>query len=649
MNRKERRAARKQGLADASARSLPAEQITRMFAQAVRHRRNGELIEAEALCRSILAANSTHAGSLHLLGNMALHFGRPDAAVKLIDQAIASRPGVAAYHDDRGLALNALGRPHEAVTEFGRAIRLDSGSARSFNNLAVTLLAQGQHSEAAAQFVNALKLTPELFESYGDLCATLYKLYPFIEKAVGLASTAWPRRLAIDELFGSAGLAAVADEPLLRCLLVSAPVRDIALERLLTSIRAGLLKIAMDETAKSDRALRFCCAMAQQCFIDEYVFATTAEELESAEQLRQSLAAAMAAKNPVAPFKLAAFGCYCKLETLPDAQMLLAMDWPEVFDELLTQHLREPATEQQLRESIPLLSAIEDVTSLRVKQQYEDNPYPRWILPPSKQKPMSVAEYLAERFPFAPLKVGAPTEGAEILVAGCGTGRHPSLVAQLFKGARVLAVDLSLASLAYAQRKARELRLSNIDYAQADLLTLGRLGRTFDLIDAGGVLHHLTDPSAGWRALIKMLRPNGLMRIGLYSEIARRDVAGARDYCVERGYRPNAETIRAVRHELIASRFKSLVRFNDFFSLSECRDLLFHAQEHRFSIPQIREFIDAEGLRLIGFDATESVYSTYRKRFPDDPAMLRFDYWDQLETEQPDTFASMYQFWVQKQ
>ena len=94
----------------------------------------------------------------------------------------------------------------------------------------------------------------------------------------------------------------------------------------------------------------------------------------------------------------------------------------------------------------------------------------------------------------------------------------------------MLAVDLSLTSLAYAVRKTRELGIGNIEYRQADILALGALTERFDVVDCTGVLHHLADPVAGWRILCSLLRPGGLMRIGLYSEQARRHVVRAREF-----------------------------------------------------------------------------------------------------------------------
>ena len=60
-------------------------------------------------------------------------------------------------------------------------------------------------------------------------------------------------------------------------------------------------------------------------------------------------------------------------------QALLDRPWPEAVTRLLVQQVREPAEEQQLRSSIPVLTTIEDSVSVLVRQQYEENPYPRWI------------------------------------------------------------------------------------------------------------------------------------------------------------------------------------------------------------------------------------------------------------------------------
>ena len=78
-------------------------------------------------------------------------------------------------------------------------------------------------------------------------------------------------------------------------------------------------------------------------------------------------------------------------------------------------------------------------------------------------------------------------EAPRVLIAGCGTGQHSLGTADRFKESKVLAIDLSLASLAYAQRKTNEFGVSNIHYAQVDILNLEKLNNKFDVIESVGV------------------------------------------------------------------------------------------------------------------------------------------------------------------
>ena len=154
---------------------------------------------------------------------------------------------------------------------------------------------------------------------------------------------------------------------------------------------------------------------------------------------------------------------------------------------------------------------------MRVRQQYEENPYPRWVRPQPMPPAPGIAAFLRAVFPLAPVTDIAEPTSPRILIAGCGTGQQPIDTARRFPHARVLAIDLSRASLAYAQRKAAELGIANIEFAQADIMAFEPEHR-FDLVEASGVLHHLADPMQGWSRITQWLKPGGAMRVGLYSE-----------------------------------------------------------------------------------------------------------------------------------
>jgi len=113
------------------------------------------------------------------------------------------------------------------------------------------------------------------------------------------------------------------------------------------------------------------------------------------------------------------------------------------------------------------------------------------VKPAPAPKPLSIDEHLRRLFPLGTFRALGKQAGVDVLIAGCGTGRHSTEIARRLKGTRILAVDLSLTSLGYAKRQTRALELDNIEYGQADILQLTSLGRSFDVIEAVGSLQTL--------------------------------------------------------------------------------------------------------------------------------------------------------------
>lgn len=424
---------------------------------------------------------------------------------------------------------------------------------------------------------------------------------------------------------------------LLRTLLKYAVIPHAGFEVPLTTERALFLREAVID---EDRLL-FGCALAQQCFLTEYAYVETPEEASHAHGLRTALEAALAAGEQPPALWLAAVGCYTPLHRIAGAKRLAAMSWPEAVRDLVIQQITEPAEERSLREAIPRLTPIDDPVSAEVRRQYEESPYPRWAHPnPVIGSPSSLDDFFAANYPAF-----RPFGGSDVLVAGCGTGRHAIEIARQLDQAKVLAVDLSRTSLAYAMRKARELRVLNIQHAQADILGLSALGLAFDLIEAGGVLHHMGDPFAGWRALLAVLRPRGVMWVSLYSERGRRSLMGARSLIAERGWAPTPEGIRACRQELI-HRGDPSTGWVDFYTMSECRDLLFHVQEHRLDLPTIGGFLAENGLEFLGFDVAEEIRARFLARYPG--RLTDLAAWAEFEQDNPETFRTMYRLAVQR-
>jgi len=641
-----------------------------------------------------LALDSRNADCEFNMAQVLRALGRTEEAITHLTRATELRRDYAAAHLALADIHLQLGRFAEAAPRYRRALALQSAPAESYSNFGVALAGLGHWDEAAAQYRRALALKPELIDVYRNLgrillaqgnvtealaltrralamqdAVELRALFVQCVKELGPSDIdselraliaralqeGWSRPSELSalasELCGHGrALSGLAEDRLLLALMRAAPVRTVALEAVLTDARRQLLARAAMPEQTNDNLIDFACALAQQCFINEYVFALSEEESAQARELTDTLITTLASGGPLSALLLAAVAACTPLHSLPQADLLLQRSFPPAAEALIVQQVVERRQEHEIRGAIRALTTIEDAVSRKVQRQYEDMPYPRWLTAGSIGQPVTIDWYLRSQFPAAPLRATLSHGSLDILIAGCGTGQHAIETAQRFTGGRVLAIDLSRSSLGYAIRKTRELGLANVDYAQADILKLAALGRSFDLIEVGGVLHHMRDFAEGWRALLTVLRPGGVMHVGLYSALARADIRAARAFIAERGYGESADDIRHCRQELQrheeGSALHNVTKYADFFTTSECRDLLFHVQEQQLSIPEIAAFLRAHGLLFLGF--TGAVGHAYRARFPADVAMTDLEQWHQFETEQPMAFTGMYQFWVQK-
>lgn len=409
------------------------------------------------------------------------------------------------------------------------------------------------------------------------------------------------------------------DRELVHSILRRALLSDVELEIVFTTIRRACLLSAT--SLQEHYAL--LVSVAAQCFNNDYAWSQSEEETQAVEELsgREEITEEEA-------LRIAMYSPLCQVRAELLQPHLESAD-PE-FRFLLSKQLREPLLEAELQQTMPTLGEVADSTSKRVAKQYEEWPYPRWFCLPAQ-----TTEVLSER-----LSVWCPEAfcslSSDILVPGCGSGQHPLHLARTFPESQVTGLDLSLASLAYAKRRAQEFGLNNVDFWHGDLLALGEYEQwreKFGFVDAVGVLHHLNDPAAGCQALVQVLAPGGLARIGLYSSRARREVGieSARE-SLEGG-----ESLREARGKLLDSELPQLL---DFFTLNGFRDLIFPAQETTYTLPEAVEMLAEGGLRAVGLQVPRSIKARFLKEFG--PSLTDWESWDRYEQRCPNTFTGMY-------
>ncbi len=429
-------------------------------------------------------------------------------------------------------------------------------------------------------------------------------------------------------------------------LLKIVPISDITIEKFLRFLRAKIL-LNISIIKNKEYALKIIEAIATQCFINEYIYPFTQKEETQLREIEKII---------IHNLKVNKINeCALEISCLASYRPLNSYKWSSKikdFDEiknLFRQQIREPNEELLLRKKLESKKIINEV-SLKVKHQYENNPYPRWekiALLSNSQNPEKFFRSIRINCKYDQMK---NWNNINVLVAGCGTGQHAITTATKYKNSFVTAIDLSISSLGYAKRKANELNIKNLDFLQMDILDLKKFKQKFHIIECVGVLHHMKDPFKGWKILCDLLNEHGLMMIGLYSKHAREHISETRKEIQSLYSKINIDNIKNYRDRVIQSKDnkkKLLMESSDFYSVSSLRDLLFHVQEHQFTIPEIENYLNKLNMSFCGFE-NNLILKLFREINNNKNDLVNLKLWNEFELKNQRVFAGMYQFWCQK-
>lgn len=685
-----------------------------LIEEALRLCQTGAFGQAEQVLRQIIDADADAPDAWHMLAAVLYQQGQFDDAAQKATRAIQLRPHISPYWLTHGNVEMARHHYAEAQSSFRRAIAIDPDYAEAHYRMGMSYHRESRYLEAAAAYREALRGAPDVAEIHCQLAEALVSAGQFgdamnayqeafkrdkqgeldrrgfldllsrsrfdslpdfwhdeinrifrrevidsgMYAKVGLKvlrikrgfRTMLSRAAMLDARLASepSALHEVLNDPLFHILLRDYLIPDAEFEAFLVRLRAELL---LDDEVRAQAATDFLCVFALQCFHNEFIYFEN--ELESAKiaEMLPEVERTLRSRSPVderTVRSLLVLAAYRPLNTVAGIDLLLAQEITRpALKMLLEQSVLDVRTECTLRQEMLSMGEITDTVSSAVREMYEEHPYPRWLTL-NRGQPLALAEWVELELPAArPIVDFSPVR---ILVAGCGTGREAIWLASNLANVSVLAVDLSLSSLAYAQRMANKMGLANVEFRRGDILELGCLAERFNMISSRGVLHHMRDPQAGLRVLGQLLCPGGLIKLGLYSARARKSVNAARALISKQQLPATELGIRNFRQFVFGaekdSALRELKNSLDFYSMSMCRDLLFHVQEHQFNLPQIGTLLQDLSLTLLGLsDLSRHTVAGYRQMFSEDELMIDLRNWDIFEEQHPETFVGMYNFW----
>jgi protein O-GlcNAc transferase len=140
-----------------------------LLQQATDRHRAGDLTEARRLYGELLAQSPTHGVALAQSGMLEFETGRAEAALALIDRAIAAAPAVARYQFVRGVVLASLARWEEAAAAHRRSLEMEPRAADVNFALGTALQSAGDFRGALKAYQAAVELQADFADAFNNL------------------------------------------------------------------------------------------------------------------------------------------------------------------------------------------------------------------------------------------------------------------------------------------------------------------------------------------------------------------------------------------------------------------------------------------------------------------------------------------------
>lgn len=651
----------------------------------------GEAIKSNLLDKALykvkqaLELNPNGIKGLNLFARIELFSGNPHKAQLVIERALLAKPDSPTALYSAGHIALALGQLPLAEKHFNASLKISKVATRSASSLAYTYLEQGKYVEAFQLYQELIKtqandphIKNKLFESASHINADFYSQelesnalryleFKDVDHSLlrNLVTTLLHHKFQITEENTPLEFDKIASDPLLLSSLKSFHFCDAILERLFISLRQSLLFNTVQNMTIPSSHIDLAHDLAIQAQLNEYVWPITQDEQNIIDGLENLLCQITAETqwqlDDIAPAVL----ILAQYKDLSKTDLVDALTSKSVKQQLSSSYLNDIIgysinnrnEEILLAKKIPFWALNrtnnKNTVSFKVQDQYEENPYPRWK-DIGFNTASSYQQALLNNFPQLNLSHWQGKKKLNVLVAGCGTGRQAIRLASYFNDLNIIAIDLSGRSLAYAKQQASKYKVDNIQFIQADILEFSSFPMLFDVIECSGVLHHMEDPEQGLRSLSNVLSPTGVMKIALYSETARKQVITFRQLIAQNKQQSGQELDqRLLRQALLMNQipgdWSEIISSHDFYSMSNCRDLIFHEQEHQFTPDKILNLLTNNQLDFIGMLPTTSGRQAFEQNIGKLEANNTLENWDKVEQEQVDIFSGMYQFYCRKQ
>ena len=373
----------------------------------LKYYQTGRYIDAEKLSLSITKEFPKHGFAWKVLAAVLKQKGRINEALIVSQKTVRLDPQDAKAHNNLGIKMKELGRLEEAEASYRQAIKLKPALAEAHSNLGIIMKEQGRLEEACTAFVQAINLNRDFTDAYSNLALFIknvrftssnVKLYPILIQLINNGNYVRPLDLA------PSILSLLKNDPLIKNFLLKenfatnfkeansiintldklkllhhlmrvCPLPDLQFESFFVSMRSLILS-NLDNFDATPEFIYFLSTLSLHCFTNEHVYVEKNKENELVKNLETEISQTISKSEQPGIKKILCLASYrllhqynwCqKLETLND------------LEEVKSRLIEEPYTERSIMKKIPILGKISNNVSNKVRSQYEENPYPRWV------------------------------------------------------------------------------------------------------------------------------------------------------------------------------------------------------------------------------------------------------------------------------
>ena len=139
--------------------------------------------------------------------------------------------------------------------------------------------------------------------------------------------------------------------------------------------------------------MKFQTSLALHCFTNEYIFNVTAVEIKALQKLESHIKQHFSEGKQPNPRLILCLASYKSLNKYEWSDAIIVTN---CLQEVYTRQVLQPQEEEKLKSEIKVLGEISNRISSKVREQYEESPYPRWVNLGLRHKPCSIRKVVSE-------------------------------------------------------------------------------------------------------------------------------------------------------------------------------------------------------------------------------------------------------------